>query len=292
MKFKEKGTGIVNGIVLIKDRTNLDTFSHESRCPNQFGGLISKQTCDVNNTDTAWNPYGTGLMLEDFDFPIYYVSDPMKVKDLVDCYQKFNKFDLENQSTRSLCSIEIKSLMSAAGNTETCIRRSNTMQNLAAVKYCDPLQGKNIYGTLFERSEVEERTVDPAEKFILVSTRTDTTSLFDETYTGAMDSLVPFATVLATAQFLNVVLPEKTNDTKYNVIFMFFNGESFDYIGSQRFVYDLQNKFFPDPSTKRNLITLDSIELMIDIGTLDDFSSISAYSVESFDLVSICSTIL
>ena len=31
-----------------------------------------------------------------------------------------------------------------------------------------------------------------------------------------------------------------------NVMFTFFNGESFDYIGSSRMMYDMQNNKFPE----------------------------------------------
>lgn len=274
--------GIINGILLINNRTDLQQFSQESQCPNEFGGL-DQQSCSANN-ETLWNPPGTDLLNEDFPFPIYFISDESEITKLVDCFNKYNNYELDRQNRRSLCSVQVKSLMSAAGNSRICMDRSKNVINLAPTRYCDALQGKNVYATLFERPVVEERKADPAEKFILVTTRTDTVSLFDEHYLGAMGSLVPFATVLAVAQFLKAVLPGDTDPPSKNILFVFFNGESLDYIGSQRFVYDLNKNLFPEAITKRNLITLDNIELMIDVGSVDDLQKIKVYTAEEFPL--------
>lgn len=284
LKLKDLGAKVINGVVLINNRTLLDTFSHESKCPNQFGGLLTKQTCDAGDANNSWNPYGTNLMNEDFSFPIFYVSEVEEVKKLIDCYQKYNSFDMKNQHDRPLCSVQINTLMSAAGSSETCIRRTNMIRNLAPTKYCDPLQGKNVYGTLFERETVEEgeQVADSSEKFILVTTRTDTSSLFDEFYLGAMSSLVPFATVIGIAQYLNTILPQKPQDAKYNILFVLFNGESFDYIGSQKFIFDMERNLFPANNTHKNRITMENIEFMIDIGTLDDLRTINVYHPTNF----------
>lgn len=292
LKLKELGNEVINGIVLIKNRTLLETFSHESKCPNQFGGLLAKQTCDAGDAKNSWNPFGTNLMNEDFSFPIFYVSEVEEVEKLVNCYQKYNSFDMLNQHERSLCSVQINTLMSAAGSSETCIRRTNMIRNLQPTKYCDPLQGKNVYGTLFERETVEDgkQVTDPLEKFILVTTRTDTSSLFDDFYLGAMSSLIPFATVIGIAQYLNTIIPQKPQDAKFNILFMLFNGESFDYIGSQKFIYDMERNVFPGNDTHKNKITMANIDFMIDIGTLDDLRTINVYYSKNFtyanDLIS------
>uniref|UniRef100_A0A336KLF8 Nicastrin n=1 Tax=Culicoides sonorensis TaxID=179676 RepID=A0A336KLF8_CULSO len=284
LKLKDLGTSVINGIILINDRTSLDTFSHESRCPNQYGGLLLKQTCDVDDPQNSWNPFGTDLMNVDFDFPIFYVFQDGEIKKLVNCTEKFNNFDMENQHYRSLCSVEINSLMSAAGSTATCMRRSDLVRNLVPTKYCDPLKGYNVYGTLFEREQVDDddHASDPSEKFILVTTRTDTSSLFDGFYRGAMSSLVPFATLMGVAQYLNAVLPKRIDRNNSNVLFVFFNGESFDYIGSQRFVFDMQRNVFPANKTHQRQINMENIELMIDIGTLDDLRTLNVYHPSEF----------
>lgn len=103
---------------------------------------------------------------------------------------------------------------------------------------------------------------------------------------GAMDSLLSFATLLNCAHILTSLLPDKTATDHPNVLFVLFNGESYDYIGSQRFVYDLNNGAFPPKSQYSHPIDPKNIELMIDIGALDNFNTISVYQSREFNMVS------
>lgn len=276
----------VSAIVLINDRTGLDRFSQESRCPNQFGGLLKGQTCDANKEEGAWNPFGTGLLHENFPFPIHFVQGEKDITAIRDCFKKFNSFDMSNQHKRSLCSIQIKSFMSGAVNSEVCIRRTNYMNNVNPIRFCDPLQGKNVYATLFPRDVVqpESRKVDSQERFIVVTARIDTTSMFDGLGIGALESTVPLATLMTTAHTLSQILPARQAARQPNVLFMLFNGETYDYIGSQRFVYDMQKNLFPSQSTATNPIAAENIDLLIDVGSLDDISSITLYRYKDFAL--------
>lgn len=97
-----------------------------------------------------------------------------------------------------------------------------------------------------------------------------------------MDSLISFATLLSTAQFLAQLLPERIVSDKPNVLFVLFNGESYDFIGSQRFVYDVKKGFFPSKIQGRHEIGMENIEMMIDIGSLDDLRKFSVYRAKDF----------
>lgn len=289
MQLKEKGgpDNLINGILLINDRTGLQEFSPESKCPNEWSVTTSSQSCTAHN-DTTFNPFGTDLINEFYPFPIYYIDRQEEIDKLKDCYHKFNSFDLMEQHTRPLCSVQIKSLMSGAGNARVCMNRSknNAGLNLANTHYCDSLQGLNVFATLFERPVVQERKIDLAEKIILLTSRIDTVSMFDGFTFGAMDSLVSSVTLLAVAQFLNVVLPKSLEKKNKNILFVLFNGESLDFIGSQRFLYDLNNNLFPDSSYKRNVLKLENIEILIDLGTLDDPKNVKLYHPEDSSYVS------
>lgn len=285
LNLAQKAAGHVSAIVLINNRTGMDHFSQESRCPNQYGILLRNQTCDVNRAENSWNPFGTGLLHENFPFPIHYVKDKKDIQNIRECFVKFNGFNMANQHKRSLCSIQIKSFMSAALNSQVCIRRTNYMNNVNPIRFCDPLQGKNVYATIFPRDIVnpENRTVQSKEKIILVTARLDTTSMFDGVGIGALDSTVPLVTLITTAHTLSKMLPKRMGLDNPNVLFILFNGESYDYIGSQRFVYDVEKELFPPKSTATNPISLDNILLHIDIGSLDDINSIWLYQYTEFN---------
>ncbi|KAL5284629.1 NCSTN family protein [Megaselia abdita] len=277
LKLKSAAKNI-SVVVLINKIDKLTNFTHQLQCPNQYSGLNGTQgTCDVSRPETVWNPQGTGLMHEDFPFPIHYIADPLEIEKIRKCFKKFNDFEYENHPWRSLCSIEVQSFMSAAGNSEICNRRSNFINNLSPVRYCDPLEGKNIYATLFPRPQTVER-VETTEKLILVTCRLDSTSMFDETGLGAKDSLVSYITLLNVAHMLAKVLP-KNNGINKNVMFVVFNGESYDYIGSQRFVYEMQKHNFPYVHTRTNPLSFENIDFMIDLGVLDDFDNLDVYTL-------------
>lgn len=286
-----RANGNIAGIVLIENKTNVVSFSQELKCPNANSGLAD-QTCDANQANSTWNPFGTGLLHENFPFPIIYVKDEEKVRNLTECYHKFNANDKKNQHTRRLCSIQIKSFMSAAVNSAVCTRRTRYMNNMNPQRYCDPMQSKNIYATLFarpidERAETEadaehrsKRSTDKTdEEFIMVAARIDTTSMFDGIGLGAMDSIVPAVTLMSTAHTLSKLLDTGTK-SKLNVLFMLFNGEAYDYIGSQRFVYDAEKGDFPMASTQTAPIHLENIKLFIDIGSLDNPTATTIYQLK------------
>lgn len=286
LNLVHNATGHVSAIVLINNRTSgLEHFSQESKCPNQWGGLLRQQTCDANRAEDSWNPFGTGLLHENFPFPIHYVKDEKDIKQIRDCFITHNSFDMQNQAARSLCSIQIKSFMSAAVNSEVCIRRTNYMNNINPIRFCDPLQGKNVYATLFPREviETDDRKVNVTERFILVTARIDTTSMFDGTAVGAMDSAVPLVTLITTAHTLSRILPTRKDASQPNVLFILFNGESYDYIGSQRFVYDVKQGWFPSKASATNPIALENIDLHIDVGSLDNLKNIAMYRYQDFE---------
>lgn len=277
MRLKALGPDLISVLVLINDHLPA-TFSHESQCPNQYSGFNRDGECNAN-----WNPPGTGLLLEDFPFPIYFVNDQDEMDKISDCFQKFNNFDLPEQRSRSLCSIEVDSVMSGAVNSEVCMRRSEVSKYLKPVTYCDPLQGRNVYATLFPREVVseEERAVDPTERFIMVTARLDTTSMFDGIGVGAMGSLVSFATLVSTAHTLSKLLPPgKRPANSPNVLFALFNGETYDYIGSQRMVYDMEKGDFPFRRQLTKQIHLSNVDLLVDLGTLDNLNQPGLYSLK------------
>lgn len=312
LRLKQAGPKIISVVLLINKPEKMKQFSHELNCPNQYSGIqrensTETSTCDASNVANTWNRWGTGLLHEDFPFPIYYIADPDQVEKLVNCAENFNNYDYESHAVRSLCAVEVKSFMSAAVNTEVCMRRTNFINNLSGTKFCDPLEGRNVYATLYPRNSSEhldaeaKRTVNPNEKFIIVSSRLDTTSMFDgvgecirnfnelNTYNhccfllglGALDSLMGLATMTQVAHMLRLIMPaqNKLPDQKLNILFVAFNGESYDYIGSQRFVYDMKNLDFPTRSTHSTPISMENIEFMLDIGTLDDIANIKLHTL-------------
>ncbi|KAG8146579.1 hypothetical protein E2320_013722, partial [Naja naja] len=76
-----------------------------------------------------------------------------------------------------------------------------------------------------------------------VTSTIDSHSFFWNVAPGAESAVASFVTLLAAAEAIHKI-PDVQSLPK-NIMFAFFQGETFDYIGSSRMVYDMQNGRFP-----------------------------------------------
>jgi len=117
---------------------------------NDHVGLQSSAKCE-------WNKPGSGLLFENFKFPIFFVRDENNVKEIENCYEKFNK-PLSDGSSRDwpLCAIQMQSFMFAAVDTPTCLRRSDKFSlSQTSGRVCDPLGDSNLWATLYPTNQSE-----------------------------------------------------------------------------------------------------------------------------------------
>ncbi|KAK4878728.1 hypothetical protein RN001_011234 [Aquatica leii] len=265
-----KNANIFSGLILYKDNETLEHFTHERTCPNKLSNM--KNTCDV-----AWNPNGTGLLYEDLPFPIYYLNNNEDLQKMRDCFETFNNYSYETHKARSLCLVELDAFMFATIDTPTCIRRSNLKTNLNPVKFCDPLGGENVWATLFP---LEKKQMN----YVVVAARLDTTSLFHGVFPGAVSPITGIVTLLTVADYLKRMVGDDENYEK-NVLFALFNGESYDYIGSQRMVYDMSRGDFPvkyEADAKNPVPTIDltDISLFVELSHLSKSGEIFLHSLD------------
>lgn len=116
------------------------------------------------------------------------------------CFWTHNAHDLENQSERSLCALEMKSFMYAAINSESCIKRSDFYFTVEPPQFCDPLGDKNIHWPLAPLKT-------DSNSVIMVTARIDASSLFHGISPGAQGTVTGMVTLLATAVYLNSLNP-------------------------------------------------------------------------------------
>lgn len=233
----------VDGLILHSDNDTLNNFTHDYQCPNPRSSL--EGTC---TKDSIWNPWGTGMLYLDIPFPIFYVENSDNIQSIKDCFNKFNNYSYSEQIDRPLCSLELRSFMYASTNTPTCRRRSDLITSLNPTKFCDPLGDNNVWASLHPLAETLNKNNTKAiidQTYIVVAAKLDTTSFFEKTV-GANSPVSGIVTLLSLAKFLNdTVTLEHVQKAKKNVLFFLFNGESYDYIGSQRMLYDMFNGNFP-----------------------------------------------
>jgi len=297
---KMRDTGNINGVILPGIKSGRwagmvpKEGSEDSQCPNQLSSMYkgdSQEECGGNN---VWNPAGQNLMFEDWGFPIFLVEDTAKTDYLIhDCFEIHNKIT-ENRTNPEwpLCSVELKSNMYAAVDSQTCMRRSNIMNNITPVKVCDPLSDNNIFFFLKPRNATSDPPPRP-NSVIVVAVRLDALNMFDRVEIGFDSPVTGIATLLSAAKLLKKAFVDEAGSEFLpgidNVLFMFLHGESFDYIGSSRLAYDMEGGAFPynitdnetskkyfENGTQPNL-SFEHIHSIIEIGQVSNKMSSQMY---------------
>ncbi|XP_029040325.1 nicastrin [Osmia bicornis bicornis] len=253
--FRLQKTNNINGVLLAKNTSQPrpDHYSPEDTCPNRYSGY---KRC---NEAAPWNPLGSSLLMQDWQFPMFYTENQTMIEAIKDCFWKFNTHDIENQQHRSLCALEMRSFMFAAVNSESCIRRGESKLNYIPTPFCEPLGDRNIHWPLAP-IDIEKNSI------IMVTARLDASSLFDGLSPGAGNVVTGLVTLIATAYYLNILAKDVVVN-KTNVVFSLLNGEAFDYIGSSRLVYDLKEGNFNALGGVN--LKLDDIKSVIEFGQLN-----------------------
>uniref|UniRef100_A0A8C5IQS8 Nicastrin n=1 Tax=Junco hyemalis TaxID=40217 RepID=A0A8C5IQS8_JUNHY len=218
-----KGSSRISGLaVAAASPAPSQGFSPGLKCPNDGFGVYSDtygpQFAHCNGSQ--WNPSGSGLSYEDFPFPIFLLQDANETELIKDCYRAHN---VPGPGAAAppfpLCALQLQSHMHAAASTVTCMRRSS-LQSAFSINpeiVCDPLLDFNVWSSL-QPINASGR-LQPEQRVVLAATRVDSHSF-------------PFP--VSHSQF-----PTPTP------VIPFPSQETFDYIGSSRLVFDMEQEKFP-----------------------------------------------
>ncbi|XP_063073094.1 nicastrin [Engraulis encrasicolus] len=234
-------------------------FSPHNTCPNQFTGVYSDsygpRLADCNGT--VWNPLGNGLSFEDFKFPIFSMKEDNQTEVIRKCILEHNMGVNGSAPAYPLCAMQLFSHMHAVTSTATCMRRNDIQNNysLNPETVCDPLGDYNVWAPL-RPINITEKGHKVNESVVVAATRLDGRSFFWDVATGAEGTVGGFVTLLAASQALKPTA--QLAPPPRNILFTFFQGEAFDYIGSSKMVYDMDNKNF--------LIDLENVHSVLEVG--------------------------
>lgn len=224
-----KGTRVAGKVKVIKTSGALDVFIETGHGDEKYALVLSAALLRsnvlmrledsvniagvivLNDSDTPFspelstlfNPTGDGLLLQRFSFPVT-LSQPTD--------------DLRN-SDGQVAEFSFPMLAPSSSNASTCI----------ATHTCLPIGGYSIWSSI--------QTVSPTQQWILVSAPLDSLSFFPQSAIGF--SVESTAQIVLTAAFHTLSQMNGVNESDVNLIFALFDGESFDHIGSSRFVHDL-----------------------------------------------------
>ncbi|XP_073347489.1 nicastrin [Pagrus major] len=257
MKLKN-GSSRVAGVAVVAPNANPpEGFSPHTTCPNENTGVYSEDYdpalahCNV----TVWNPLGNGLSYEEYDFPIFSMKDDNDTQVIRQCYLDHNRAVNGSTPQYPLCAMQLYSHMSAVTDTTTCMRRNDINFSISPEMVCDPLGDYNVWASTRPINNTAKGH-KMWESVVIAAARLDSRSFFFDIAPGAESGVSGFVTLLAAAHALrNATQEAQPNRT---ILYTFFQGETFDYIGSSRMVYDMQNNQFA--------VDLDNVHSVLEIG--------------------------
>ncbi|XP_038047934.1 nicastrin-like isoform X2 [Patiria miniata] len=271
-------SGKVSGIMVININSSqvIDEdfyFSPDLKCPNDNFGFYSSDNISSEYAhcgSVEWNPAGNGMNFMDFDIPIISLYNETEVQYLIKCYKDHNEPVNNRAQSYPLCAAELHSFMFGAKDTPTCMRRTQQTTNLEVSVFCDPIGDFNVWMTL---KPTNKDNPLQEQSLIVAAAQIDSFSLFYNVQPGrgAEHAASSYITLLAVAQALGA-LNTNIKQNMTDIMFAFFQGESYDYIGSSRMVYDMLNGSFPyipDASkTQPAFVTLKDIRYFLELNQL------------------------
>ncbi|ORX80024.1 hypothetical protein BCR32DRAFT_294059 [Anaeromyces robustus] len=212
----------IAGLIVLYDPDSKVPYSPDKECPNCEFGLYAGE----ERANYKWNPYGDGLLYEKFSYPIFGIS-PNNEFDRLAVIEADNYNKKHNYKKYPLYKMKFKLFMSASKNSETCLPRG----------HCLPIGGNSVWSTFSKK-------IDPndGKKIIIVSSQLDGNSLFHDFSSGLNSQIGGLVANLGIANAFSK-LETSPDGFQNHIVFTFFNGESYGYSGSQRFVQDISTPF-------------------------------------------------
>lgn len=276
-------------------------FSPEDRCPNRYSGLYKNDSYYGECKQNLWSPESpiSGLLYDDIPFPIFLMNEDQSINDIETCFKNNNLIsgDQRKQDTYPLCSMQLDSFMLAAVDTETCLNSRSLMDEFfqSSGQRCYTVENKNIFAyykptfgplkPLEPNSKVYKPSLVEPQSVIMIIAKLSSISMFSEMSPGADSTITAIVTMLAIAEALGHHLKNsEVVGSNRNIAFGLLDSEPFEYTGSSRMVYNMQNNSFPLPGFKYRTnqpitndtiknMNLESIEYIINLDQLANYPS-------------------
>ncbi len=258
---------LLKGIIVLNHTDSSEaSISYTSHAPASPRGQNTPSENLTPDNDYVWNN-GDGLMLKDmYGIPTGYVEDEDIVEYIYSAAQmqaeeylsdisgaSTSVFDEGIKKTPPVLA-EFDMYMGPEGmDSQQCLSWTDTDGSFSPK--CLPLGGNSIWavaGSPYERVSAQEdsndngdgerRTEDADGKkpIVMVATNIDATSMFHDDARGANTAASNILTVLMAAKLFGESVTDAELDQMQNkVMFSFFQGENYGYLGSRSFLRDV-----------------------------------------------------
>lgn len=167
-----------------------------------------------------WNPNGFSLLKSNFSYGMVALSSSLS--ETVEGYAKDNEESIE-KGVHAEWSAEFTYPMAGKRETGRCLDH----------RLCLPMGGHSVISSFSEITEEKRK--------IFVTAKIDTTSLFTDLARGADDAMSAVTAILVAVNALQKKAEKLRNQANKDIIFAFFDGETYDLVGSRTFMNDIQN---------------------------------------------------
>ncbi|KAJ6791400.1 nicastrin [Iris pallida] len=174
------------------------------------------------NLSYVWNPAGSGIMWERYNFPVFLLSAESTsfVQEIVSKNEKHN-----DAYTKDVAEFDLAMHTTNAGthDSESCLKEQT----------CLPLGGYSVWSSLppINVSSVKRRPI------LLAMASQDSASFFRDQSLGADSPLSGLIAMLVAVDALSHV--DGLDELQKQLLFVVFTGEAWGYLGSRRFLLEL-----------------------------------------------------
>jgi nicastrin len=227
------------GVIVVaggNEKHSMSPWSPDLRSPNTYNYKNVSQSNDLHSA-FAWNPDGDGMLLQRFDFAVVSVSDAAEAAD-VSARADENEENVRAGDKFMPHAVEFRYSMDAIAAAET--RGAQNSLACIVAGTCMPVGGHSVWGKM--------GTLTPSTPTVVLTTAMDSVAMFHGSAVGAEAEMSGLAVLLAAADALSTV--SDIRSLPKTLVFAVFAGESWDNIGSRKFVEELQTFTCDKPDAK------------------------------------------
>jgi nicastrin len=255
-QIRMAGSGLLQGILVVNHTDSSGaSLSYVNQAPKSPRGADTPSSALTPDNEKEWNSNGDGLMLEDlYGVPTSYISN-YDIAEYITTIsqQQSEEFLSDLSSTNGEISkkrsqqfppivAEFNMYMGPAEmDSSKCLSWTDTDGTWNPK--CLPLGGNSVWaeaGTPTERSSNTDGNNNNKKPILMVATNMDSTSMFHEDARGANTAAANILTVLMAAKLFGEATTDAQLDSlESKVVFAFFQGENYGYLGSRSFLRDM-----------------------------------------------------
>ncbi|CAI9110265.1 OLC1v1010259C1 [Oldenlandia corymbosa var. corymbosa] len=236
-----KFAGLVAGVLVESGTPDLKGFSPDRKFPEA-------EFAPYSSNNFEWNPTGSGIMWNAYNFPVFLLSENSSLA-LQEVAMK-NEKRSKSSYTANVAEFGLVMQTTKAGthDSESCLRENT----------CLPLGGYSVWSSL---QPFNSSSSVKSKPIILAIASMDAASFFRDTSFGAESPISGFIALLAAVDALSRV--DGLHLLSKQIVFMVFTGEAWGFIGSRRFLLELDLH-----SDAVNGLDLSLIDMVVEIGSV------------------------